>query len=388
MDVLFVPEIRKNLVFASLLSKKGFKLVFESDKLVLTKSGTFVGKGYMSEGLFKLNVFYDNVIASTIKKNKYETIDVFKTYKNEVENQENKILKMLRSDRGGEYESTTLSEFCALHDDMLIMGTNKNIINSTKKMLRSKFDMKDLGLADVILGIRVKKNHEGYVLTQSHYVESVLKRFGHYDSKPCATPFDPNCKLKKNMGDSVSQLEYSRVIGSLMYNCTRLDIVYSINKMEIYTNNLAKEHWFTLVRVLRYLKHTIEYGLHYIRYPSISNSLESKSTSGYIFTLGGAEISWNSSKQTYIPMWPKPVTTICIHYDSQVALVRAKNVVHNGKSRHIRCKHNTIKQLLSNGVITIEFVKSKDNIADPLTKGLSREQVVVTTRGIGLKPIK
>ena len=54
-------------------------------------------------------------------------------------------------------------------------------------MLRSKFDMKELGLADVILGISVKKNHEGYVLTQSHYVESVLKRFGHYDSKPCAT---------------------------------------------------------------------------------------------------------------------------------------------------------------------------------------------------------
>ena len=189
---------------------------------------------------------------------------------------------------------------CLYVDDMLIMGTNKNIINSTKKMVRSKFDMKDLGLADLILGIRAKKNHEGYVLTQSHYVESVLKRLGHYDSKPCATHFDPNCKLKKNMGDSVSQLEYSRVIGSLMYitNCTRLDTVYSINKMERYTNNLAKEHWFTLVRVLRYLKHTIEYGLHYIRYPSviegfsdanwISNSLESKSTSGYIFTLGGA----------------------------------------------------------------------------------------------------
>ena len=87
-------------------------------------------------------------------------------------------------------------------------------------------------------------------------------------------------------------------------------------------------------------------------------------------------------------MWPKLVTAICIHYDSQAALARAKNSVYNGKSRHIRRRHNTIKQLLSNGVITIDFVKSKDNIADLLTKGLSREQVVVTTRGIGLKPIK
>ena len=81
----------------------------------------------------------------------------------------------------------------------------------------------------------------------------MLKRFGHYDSKPSATPFDPNCKLKKNMGDSVSQLEYSRVIRSLMYitNCTIPDIAYSVNRLAKYTNNPAKEHWFALVRVLR-----------------------------------------------------------------------------------------------------------------------------------------
>ena len=55
-DVLHVPKIRKNLVSGSLLSKKGFRLVFESDKFVLTKSGIYVGKGYMSNGLFKMNV--------------------------------------------------------------------------------------------------------------------------------------------------------------------------------------------------------------------------------------------------------------------------------------------------------------------------------------------
>ena len=55
-DVLHVPEIRKNLVYGSLLSKKGFRLVFELDKFVLTKSGVYVGKGYMSNVLFKMNV--------------------------------------------------------------------------------------------------------------------------------------------------------------------------------------------------------------------------------------------------------------------------------------------------------------------------------------------
>ena len=102
----------------------------------------------------------------------------------------------------------------------------------------------------------------------------------------------------------------------------------------------------------------------------------------------GEEAEWLQNLMEYIPMWPKPIMAICIHCDSQAALARAKNAVYNGKSRHIRHRHNTIKQLLSNGVITTDFVKSKDNIADPLTKGLYREQVVVTTRGMGLKPIK
>ena len=55
-DVLHVPDIRNNLVFCSLLSKNGFKLVIEFDKFVLTKNGMYVGKGYMSNGLFQINI--------------------------------------------------------------------------------------------------------------------------------------------------------------------------------------------------------------------------------------------------------------------------------------------------------------------------------------------
>ena len=55
-DVLYVPEIRKNLVSGSLLNKHGFRMVFESDKVVLLKNGMYVGKGYVNDGLFKLNV--------------------------------------------------------------------------------------------------------------------------------------------------------------------------------------------------------------------------------------------------------------------------------------------------------------------------------------------
>ena len=56
--------------------------------------------------------------------------------------------------------------------------------------------------------------------------------------------------------------------------------------------------------------------------------------------------------------------------------------------RHIRRRHNTIGQLLSTGIFLVDYVKSKDNIADLLTKGLNRELVDKSSRGMGLKPIE
>jgi hypothetical protein len=58
-----------------------------------------------------------------------------------------------------------------------------------------------------------------------------------------------------------------------------------------------------------------------------------------------------------------------------------------GMSLHFHRRHNTIKQLLSNGIISIDYKKSKDNITDPLTKGLSGEHVNCSSRGMDLKSI-
>ena len=55
-DVLHVPDIRVNLVSVALLGKNGIKISFESDKVVITKSRNFIGKGYCNQGLFILNV--------------------------------------------------------------------------------------------------------------------------------------------------------------------------------------------------------------------------------------------------------------------------------------------------------------------------------------------
>ena len=57
----------------------------------------------------------------------------------------------------------------------------------------------------------------------------------------------------------------------------------------------------------------------------------------------------------------------------------------NGKSRHIRWRHNTVRKLLSSGIITIHYVMSSDNVSDPLTKGLVREVVERSSKGMGLR---
>ncbi|WVZ22010.1 hypothetical protein V8G54_000554, partial [Vigna mungo] len=58
-DVLYAPELRRNLVSGVILNRLGFKLVFESDKFILSKGGVFVGLGYLCNNMFKLSVIND-----------------------------------------------------------------------------------------------------------------------------------------------------------------------------------------------------------------------------------------------------------------------------------------------------------------------------------------
>ena len=62
--------------------------------------------------------------------------------------------------------------------------------------------------------------------------------------------------------------------------------------------------------------------------------------------------------------------------------------MYNGRSRHIRRRHNIVIELLSSGIIIIDYIKSKDNVSDPLIKGLTREGVDRSSKRMGLWPRK
>lgn len=133
---------------------------------------------------------------------------------------------------------------CLYVDDILIMSKEIDDINATKRMLSSKFDMKDLGVADLILGVRIIKTPQGLALSQSHYNEKVLDKFNYLNFYVVKTPIDLSCTFIKNEGQSDSQLEYARVLGSLMYimNCTRPDITCAIRELSRYTSYPNQTH--------------------------------------------------------------------------------------------------------------------------------------------------
>ncbi|KAJ9538837.1 hypothetical protein OSB04_031570 [Centaurea solstitialis] len=234
---------------------------------------------------------------------------------------------------------------CLYVDDMLIFGIDQLQVDETKSLLSSKFAMKDMGEADVILGIRITRVNKGIALT---------------------------VKLMPNKGTKVSQLEYSQAIGCLMYamTSTRLDIAYAVGRLSRYTSNPSTQHWQAIQRVFKYLKGTMDYGLCYFGYPSILEGYsdaswithveeDHSSTTGWVFLLGGGGISWVSKKQTCItnstmesefvalaaagkeaewlkdliyeiPLWSKPIAPISIHCDSAATLAKAYSNVYNG----------------------------------------------------------
>ncbi|KAA0038000.1 Retrovirus-related Pol polyprotein from transposon TNT 1-94 [Cucumis melo var. makuwa] len=222
--------------------------------------------------------------------------------------------------------------------------------------------MKDLGEADVILGVKIRKNKTSLSLCQSHYVEKIIKKFDSFNVSSVRTPFDASKHLKKNKRDSVSQPEYAKIIGSVMYlmNYTRSDIAYAVSRLSRYTHNPDRYHWDALRHLLRYLKGTIDYCLHFNKFPAMKD----------IVMQTGSQIMMR-------------LTLLC---DSQAAICTAKNSVYNGKSRHTRLRHAVVKQLLKERTISLEFVRSEKNLADPLTKGLTRKVVLDSSVNMGLKP--
>ena len=95
---------------------------------------------------------------------------------------------------------------CLYVDNMLIFGTDLEQIGDTKKLLVYEFEIKDIGVANIILRIRIKREQGQILLSQSHYIEKIFSHFNNQDCKPTLTPIDPKIESVKNIGNLMSQI--------------------------------------------------------------------------------------------------------------------------------------------------------------------------------------
>ncbi|GKC40128.1 zinc finger, CCHC-type containing protein [Tanacetum coccineum] len=217
------------------------------------------------------------------------------------------------------------------------------------------------------------KQPKGFFMPGNEH-KKILKKFNREDCSSVSTPMDLVEKLKPNTGKPVDQLEYSRAIGCLMYamTSTRLNIAYAIGRLSRFTSNPSRQHWHAITTASK--KQTCITG----------STMESKFIA---LAAAGKEAEWLRNLIHEIPIWPKPITPISIHCDGAATLAKAYSQMYNGKSRHLGVKHSMIRELIMNGVISIEFVWSQHNLADHLTKGLAKDLVVKSVIGMGLKSI-
>lgn len=214
-------------------------------------------------------------------------------------------------------------------DDLAITG---NDIPTFKDEISKKWEMEDLGLASVVVGIEIKgRGKFSYSISQSSYAETVLSRFNHENSKPASTPFPAGLKLYRPDDSEIEEFNkqqrpYRRVVGSLMYlsQCTRPDIAHAVGTLSQHLDRPGFQHWNAACHVLRYIRGTHDFGIVYSgegHDPDTVTGMKSqdcpqshcdadwagdkdtrRSTTGYVFPLAGWAISWKSRLQQTVAL--------------------------------------------------------------------------------------
>ena len=322
------------------------------------------------------------------------------------------------------YQKVSGSKICFLVlyvDDILLATNDKGLLYEVKQFLSKNFDMKDMGEASYVIGIKIHRDRTQCILglSQEAYINKVLERFRMKDCSSSIAPIVKGDRFNLNQcpkndleREQMQNIPYASAVGSLMYAqvCTRPDIAFAVGMLGRYQSNPGMDHWRAAKKVMRYLKGTKDYMLKYRRTENLevvgysdsdfAGCVDSrKSTSGYIFMLAGGAVSWRSAKQTLITtstteaefvscfeatshgVWLKSFISglrivdsisrpLRMYCDNSAAVFLAKNNKSGSRSKHIDIKYLAIRERVKDNKVTIEHISTELMIADPLTKGM------------------
>uniref|UniRef100_A0A2N9JA23 Retrovirus-related Pol polyprotein from transposon TNT 1-94 n=1 Tax=Fagus sylvatica TaxID=28930 RepID=A0A2N9JA23_FAGSY len=322
------------------------------------------------------------------------------------------------------YQKVSGSKICFLVlyvDDILLATNDKGLLHEVKQFLSKNFDMKDMGEASYVIGIKIHRDRfQGILgLSQETYINKILKRFRMNDCSPSVAPIVKGDRFNLNQcpkndleREQMKNIPYASAVGSLMYAqvCTRPDIAFAVGMLGRYQSDPGLDHWRAAKKVMRYLQGTKDYMLMYRRTDNLevigysdsdfAGCIDSrKSTSGYIFMMASGAVSWRSAKQTLIAtstmeaefvscfeatshgVWLKSFISglrimdsisrpLKIYCDNSAAVFMAKNNKSGSRSKHIDIKYLAIRERIKEKKVVIEHVSTELMIADPLTKGM------------------
>lgn len=300
-------------------------------------------------------------------------------------------------------------------DDLLIVGKDRRAIQGLKNALHQKFSTTELGPVGHYLGMVVTRDRVAgtITLTQTGYVGKVLKEFGMDDAKPAATPMETGeAPLEKQSIETATPVEavrYQSAVGSLMYlmTTTRPDIAFAVSMVSRFAQSPNDSHWKAVKRIMRYLRGTASRGVTlgsgsakltgYSDADWGGDQATRRSTSGYIFMMGGGPVSWCSKRQAtvalssceaeYIALTQATKEAVWLRLllaefgvpdaaptrilaDNQGAMALAKNPGFHTRTKHIDIQYHFVRQEIGRKRVELEFVGSEDMLADCLTKAL------------------
>lgn len=311
-------------------------------------------------------------------------------------------------------------------DDILIAAYSQEAVDNVKQRLMSTFDARDLGEVNHYLGINIirERGSRTIQLSQELMIREIVEYCGLSDAKTLSTPLSPSIKLSAEDGDLLDTevYPYSQLVGKLMYLmvCTRPDIAYAVGVLSRYMSKPRMPHWQAAKGVVRYLAGTSNYALTfsngnlnltgYCDADYAGDTDTRRSTTCYVFMLGGGAISWQSKRQQTIAastteaeymaaaaavkegLWLRKlltdmdvnVSTVNIMSDNQSAIKLLRNPISSLRSKHIDVIHHFARERVMRKEVSFNYVKSDDQLADSLTKPLAASKHKVCCDGMGI----
>lgn len=313
--------------------------------------------------------------------------------------------------------------FVVIHvDDCFMIGTQAKM-EKFICFLQANFSLTMTNIRDYI-GINIYQLQDGIFVNQGEYLEKILTKYGFADSKAQSTPMEPGKirALFKGLNSDIDRIRHFQALtGSLVYlQLTRPDIDFSRLNCSICATNPTEDNWKDIKRIYRYLNSTKHIGLHIKSSPGLyrleayvdaSYLKDQKSVSGYVVMLNDCVISHKSTRQTVVTtssceaemqalaLCIKEVAYIdfvlqdlqmnttrpIIHVDNKSVI----DILYSSNKGSARSKHfiplsNFCRYYIKR--FDVVYVNTKENLADTLTKSLSKSQFECLRKGL-LQPM-